>query len=266
MASRRSSVPGAGVVVYPRPETWAQRPRGSLEPRSRSRWTSAPLSTALEEIDPEALASGLPGLRRRTERDRGRGGRIGLLRRSPAPRGWEVSLDDAAPGRPTSFRRLPGGPGAGPALALNGHVDTIPIGVSWPPRREDGWVCGRGAEDMKGGLVAMVHAARAVQQALQRSATTLRRDVWLTAVVGHETPVGHKEGPLRLIERLRSGDIPAEAILVCEGPAAIWRASLGSAVFDLSLDSLRPRPHRQRPLQREPGAGVLRAVRRPGRP
>jgi acetylornithine deacetylase/succinyl-diaminopimelate desuccinylase-like protein len=228
------------MVVYPRPETQPPRPRARF-PIAMD--VSSALSTALEEIDPEALARDcLDFVAVRSETgDEGAGSAFfaGLLRRE----GWEVSLDDAAPGRPNVVCRLPGGPGAGPALVLNGHVDTIPIGVSWPPRREDGWVCGRGAEDMKGGLVAMVHAARAVQRALQRSATSLRRDVWLTAVVGHETPVGHKEGPLRLIERLRSGHIPAEAILVCEGPAAIWRASLGSAVFDLSLDSPRPPVH-----------------------
>jgi succinyl-diaminopimelate desuccinylase len=204
---------------------------------------TAALPAALEEIDPEALARDcLDFVAVPSETgDEGAGSAFfaGLLRRE----GWDAALDDAAPGRPNVACRLPGGPGGGQALVLNGHVDTIPIGASWPPRREDGWICGRGAEDMKGGLVAMVHAARAVQRALERSGTTLRRDVWLTAVVGHETPVGQKEGPLRLIEHLRSGQLPAEAILVCEGPAAIWRASLGSAVYTLALDAPRPPVH-----------------------
>ena len=92
----------------------------------------------------------------------------------------------------------------GSALVLNGHVDTIPIGVSWPPRREGGWVCGRGAEDMKGGLVAMVTRPGRPGDP-PAGVAALRRDVQLSGVVGHETPVGNKEGPLRLIERLRSG-------------------------------------------------------------
>jgi acetylornithine deacetylase/succinyl-diaminopimelate desuccinylase-like protein len=158
----------------------------------------------------------------------------GLLRRA----GWEVSLDEAAPGRPNVAARLAGRE-RGPALVLNGHVDTIPIGRAWPPRRDGGWIYGRGAEDMKAGLVAMVHAARAVQGAGVR----LARDVWLTGVVGHETPIGKKEGPRRLIERIRSGALPAGAILVCEGPPAIWRASLGSALFELTLVAGRPPAH-----------------------
>jgi acetylornithine deacetylase/succinyl-diaminopimelate desuccinylase-like protein len=179
-----------------------------------------------------------------------------LLRR----RGWEVTLDEAAPGRPNVAARLPrpgaraaerGDPAGGRNLVLNGHVDTIPIGASWPPRREGEWICGRGAEDMKGGLVAMVHAARAVEEVLGREGVALGGDVWLTGVVGHETPVGHKEGPLRLIERLRSGQLPADAILVCEGPAAIWRSSLGSAIFNLVLEAPRPPVHTSRVAYRE---------------
>ncbi|MER3486653.1 MAG: acetylornithine deacetylase, partial [Chloroflexota bacterium] len=57
------------------------------------------------------------------------------------------------------------GQGGGPSLLFNGHVDTIPLGRAWPPRREGRWIWGRGAEDMKGGLVAMVHALGAVQRA-----------------------------------------------------------------------------------------------------
>ena len=204
---------------------------------------TAALSAALDEIDPEAVARDcLDFVAVRSETgDEGAGSAFfaGLLRRE----GWEVALDDAAPGRPNVICRLPGGPGAGPALVLNGHVDTIPIGASWPPpaRGRLDLRAGRGGHE--GGPGGDGAAARAVQRALERSASTLRRDVWLTAVVGHETPVGKKEGPLRLIERLRSGQLPAEAILVCEGPAAIWRASLGSAVFDLTLDAPRPPVH-----------------------
>jgi acetylornithine deacetylase len=118
---------------------------------------------------------------------------------------------------------------------LNGHVDTIPIGKSWPPARDGDWIRGRGAEDMKGGLGAMVHAIRAIERAGLR----LRGDLWLTGVVGHETPVGKKEGPRRLIQQMRAGRVRPDAILIVEGPAAIWSASLGSAIFTLSLDADR---------------------------
>jgi len=204
-------------------------------------------ATAISLIDPEALARDcLEFVAVRSETGSETPGSqffADLLRRE----GWDVELDEAAPGRPNVYARLPrDGAGGGPCLLLNGHVDTIPIGASWPPRREGGWVCGRGAEDMKGGLVAMVHAARAVQESLRRARLTPRGDVYLSGVVGHETPVGKKEGPLRLIERLRSGAQPADAILVCEGPAAIWRASLGSALFTVTVDANRPPIHTSR--------------------
>jgi acetylornithine deacetylase len=146
--------------------------------------------------------------------------------------GWSVVSEDVEPGRPNVTVHLPGA-GGGPSLMFNGHVDTIPVGKSWPPRRDGGWIWGRGAEDMKGGLVAMVHAVRAIERAGLR----LRGDVWLTGVVGHETPVGKKEGPLRLIERIRGGVVCPDAILIVEGPRAIWSASLGSAIFTLTLEA-----------------------------
>ncbi|MCY4110695.1 MAG: M20/M25/M40 family metallo-hydrolase, partial [Chloroflexi bacterium] len=113
--------------------------------------------------------------------------------------GLEVEVDRFIPDRPNVYARHPGSESGRPLL-LNGHVDTIPRGASDPPEMRDGWVVGRGAEEMKGGLVAMVHAA----MALRRAGVRLRSDLWLTGVVGHETPVGKKEGPKRLVERIHA--------------------------------------------------------------
>ena len=145
-----------------------------------------------------------------------------LLRRE----GFEVEVDEFLPGRPNVYARLEGA-GGGRTLALNGHTDTIPVGDCHGPGRDGGWILGRGAEDMKGGLAAMVHGAAA----LRRAGVGLAGDLWLTGVVGHETPVGRKEGPRRLIEHFRSGRVPAEAVIIVEGPFAVWAASLGSALF-----------------------------------
>jgi acetylornithine deacetylase/succinyl-diaminopimelate desuccinylase-like protein len=197
-----------------------------------------PVQSVLAEIDPEALARDClefvavpsetghegPGAEFLAE----------LMRRS----GWDVLLEEVAPGRPNVMAHLPGR-GGGPSLLFNGHVDTIPRGRAWPPRREGTWIWGRGAEDMKGGLVAMVHALRAIQHAGVR----LRGDVWLTGVVGHETPIGKKEGPEHLIRRITTGTLRPDAILIVEGPAAIWCASLGSTVFTITLDAGRPPIH-----------------------
>ena len=78
--------------------------------------------------------------------------------------GLEVEVDRFIADRPNVYARLPGTERGRP-LMLNGHVDTIPRGDSDPPELRDGWVVGRGAEDMKGGLVAMVHAASALRRA-----------------------------------------------------------------------------------------------------
>jgi len=152
--------------------------------------------------------------------------------------GCDVEVDQFLPDRPNVSACLPGC-GGGPTLLFNGHVDTIPIGKCWPPRRDGEWIWGRGAEDMKAGLVAMAHAVRAIRKAGVR----LCGDLWLTGVVGHETPIGKKEGPKRLIQRIRGQEIRPHAILIGEGPAAIWTASLGSAIFTISLESDRAPVH-----------------------
>jgi acetylornithine deacetylase/succinyl-diaminopimelate desuccinylase-like protein len=88
---------------------------------------------------------------------------------------------------------------------------------------------------MKGGMVALAHAAAA----LRAAGAPLRGDVWVTAVVGHESPVGHKEGPRQLIRDVRAGRLPVDAILIVEGPTQIWASSLGSTVFTIRLESDR---------------------------
>ena len=52
-------------------------------------------------------------------------------------------------------------PGA-PLILLAGHVDTVPAGDRGPARRENGWIHGRGAADMKGGLAVMLVLADAL--------------------------------------------------------------------------------------------------------
>ncbi|WP_426512365.1 M20 family metallopeptidase [Dactylosporangium sp. McL0621] len=69
-----------------------------------------------------------------------------------------------APGRPgrPSLVAVPPGPAAGPALVLNGHLDTVGVaGMPEPfaPRLDGDRLFGRGAADMKGGVAAIVAAA-----------------------------------------------------------------------------------------------------------
>jgi len=76
--------------------------------------------------------------------------------------GLEVEVTEAAPGRPNVvgvFR----GRSKGRTLMFLGHTDTVGVaGMAAPfsPVERDGRLYGRGAQDMKGGLAAMLGAAR----------------------------------------------------------------------------------------------------------
>jgi acetylornithine deacetylase len=80
--------------------------------------------------------------------------------------GLTVDIMEVAPGRPNVVGVLEGR-AAGRALMLCGHVDTVGVtGMSNPfePVEKDGRLYGRGAQDMKGGVAAMIGAARIVAE------------------------------------------------------------------------------------------------------
>jgi acetylornithine deacetylase len=75
--------------------------------------------------------------------------------------GLEVVVQEAAPGRPNVIGVLEGR-SAGPAMMLCGHIDTVGVeGMRDPfsPRIDNGRLYGRGAQDMKSGVAAMIAAA-----------------------------------------------------------------------------------------------------------
>ena len=75
--------------------------------------------------------------------------------------GLDVVFQEAAPGRPNVVGVLEGRE-PGPAIMLCGHLDTVGVeGMTNPftPRVADGRLYGRGAQDMKGGVAAMIAAA-----------------------------------------------------------------------------------------------------------
>src|ERR687898_980654 len=77
--------------------------------------------------------------------------------------GYETEMLAKDPGRPNLLARLEGR-GEAPSLFLKAHVDVVPVGGQdgKPPPFEgklvDGWVWGRGALDMKGGIAMMLAA------------------------------------------------------------------------------------------------------------
>ena len=96
--------------------------------------------------------------------------------------GLDVSLEEAAPGRPNVVA-VARGSGGGQSLMLNAHTDTVGVaGMSSPftPRIDSGRVYGRGAYDMKGSLAACMLAT------VEAKRSPLAGDVILTAVADEE--------------------------------------------------------------------------------
>ena len=78
--------------------------------------------------------------------------------------GMDVEVTEVAPGRPNVVGVLEGR-AQGKSLMLCGHTDTVGVeGMSSPfdPIGRDGRIYGRGAGDMKGGVAAMIEAARSL--------------------------------------------------------------------------------------------------------
>lgn len=95
-------------------------------------------------------------------------------------------------GRPNIIGRMRGA-GGGRSLILNGHTDVVspaPLEAwtvdPWGAEIQDGRLYGRGAWDMKGGLIAAIFAARAIQDA----GITLRGELSIHAVIEEEAGGG----------------------------------------------------------------------------
>jgi succinyl-diaminopimelate desuccinylase len=108
----------------------------------------------------------------------------------------------------------------GPLLYLHGHYDVVP-GFSrsqFEPRIEEGRLVGRGASDMKGGLAAIVHAARRAAEAGAR--------IGLVIVPDEET--GGRLGAERLAALGRLDPSAAGAIVAEPTWGTIWHACRGA--------------------------------------
>jgi acetylornithine deacetylase len=98
--------------------------------------------------------------------------------------GLNVTSYDLGPKRANVVGILPGN-GGGRSLLLNAHMDTVGVeGMEAPFSAEirDGRLYGRGSQDMKGSLAAMIGAAKALVDAGQ----PLAGDLLITAVADEE--------------------------------------------------------------------------------
>ncbi|MEO8680059.1 MAG: M20/M25/M40 family metallo-hydrolase [Vicinamibacterales bacterium] len=80
--------------------------------------------------------------------------------------GLTVEIQEVAPGRPNVVGTLDGR-APGRSLMFCGHIDTVGVaGMTRPfdPVERDGRVYGRGSQDMKSGVAAMIGAARAIAE------------------------------------------------------------------------------------------------------
>jgi acetylornithine deacetylase len=159
---------------------------------------------------------------------------------------WRIDLDELTadpdfPGMEVARREAWGlvgrraGSGDGPTLMLNGHIDVVPIGDpdAWPVAPfaadvRDGRLHGRGACDMKAGLVAALWAIEAIRAA----GVTLRGDLVLASVQGEE------DGGLGTFATLRRG-WRADACVIPEPTSlASIPANSGALTFRIRVHGL----------------------------
>ena len=148
--------------------------------------------------------------------------------------GCDMDVWAEEPGRNNVVGTIKGS-GGGRSLIFNGHIDTVPTGrhEDWKfsnpfsGRVENNNIYGRGACDMKGGVVAQAMAATA----LHRAGVKLKGDLILESVVGEEV-MDHEAGTTATIKRGYRADaaIVSEPSASGETPLAVVPVSPGAAV------------------------------------
>ena len=118
-----------------------------------------------------------------------------------------------------------------PALILNGHVDVVPPGDPevwtgadpWHIREEDGRWFGRGVCDMKGGVISIIAAARAIS------------DLQLSRPFAVHTVIGEEDGGLGTFATLRRGHTGDACVIAEPTNAQIVSANAGSLTFRIEV-------------------------------
>ncbi|MGA8987246.1 ArgE/DapE family deacylase [Aeromicrobium sp.] len=153
---------------------------------------------------------------------------------------WRLDLDDLRaredyPGEEVEREEAWGcvgtsGPGT-PALILNGHVDVVPPGEPeswtnadpWLVREVDGNWFGRGVCDMKGGVVAIIAAARAVS------------DMSLARSFAVHTVIGEEDGGLGTFATLLRGHTGESCVIAEPTDNELVAANAGALTFRIQV-------------------------------
>lgn len=146
--------------------------------------------------------------------------------------GMEIERKEIATGRPMilGFVR---GQKPGPVLVLNGHTDTHGVehyqGNPWNAQSYDGCMYGRGSVDMKGGLAAMICAARRLVLS-----GGLQRGMLIVAAVPDEEMLS--QGTSCMVQYLKQKGIHVDFGIVGEPTGLrIGRAMRGVSHIDIKV-------------------------------
>ncbi len=125
--------------------------------------------------------------------------------------------------------------GAGRDLLFNGHIDVVPVGAEsawttppWDPVVRGGRIYGRGAVDMKGGLVCALFALKALRDA----------DVRLRGRVSVASVVGEEDGGTGTLATILRGHSADGAVVVEPTRLHVVPAQAGSLMFRLIVHGL----------------------------
>ena len=110
------------------------------------------------------------------------------------------------------------GSGAGgKSLMISGHVDVVPVGhlplwqrAPFDTYIKDGWFYGRGAGDMKGGLIAALTGLKALVSVTKMRGFKPSGSLWFNTVVEEECT---GNGALATVEYLKANNIRIDAML-----------------------------------------------------
>jgi succinyl-diaminopimelate desuccinylase len=119
----------------------------------------------------------------------------------------------------------------GPRFHFHGHYDVVPAFApqQFQPRLAGGKLFGRGAADMKGGLVSMIYALRAIKEL----ALPLNGQLCLSIVPDEETGGAAGTGYLFAAQHLRPG---GRGMLMAEPTGGVvWNANRGALSLEVHV-------------------------------